>query len=69
MNKVLIKLLADRAVRSNEHSWQWVTRSPGNPSLANSVTAKLFRADLVEEVDGEMKLTAAGRVCAEQLQG
>lgn len=69
MNKVLVKLRADRAVRLNEHRWQWVTRAPGNPSLANSVTARLFRADLVEEVNGEMQLTAAGRVWAKQLQG
>jgi hypothetical protein len=68
MREVLVKMLSDRVVRMGEHSWQWANKDPGNPSLRNAITSSLFRADLVEEVDGELKLTAAGRLSAERLK-
>ena len=68
MREVLVKLLSEQVVRRGEHSWQWANKATGNPSLRNSITSALFRTDLVEEVDGEMKLTIAGRLAAERLQ-
>jgi hypothetical protein len=68
MNEVLIQLLSNRVIRLGEHSWQWVEKRPGNPSLKNAVTSQMFRSDLVEEVDKEMKLTAVGRLLAERLK-
>jgi hypothetical protein len=69
MNQVLVNLLSNRAVRLGEHSWQWAEKKTGNPSLKNSVTSRMFRSDLVEVVGVEMKLTAMGRIVAEQLIG
>ena len=67
MNEVLVKLLSDKAVRSGQYSWRWLNKAEGNPSLKNSITSKMFRANLVEAVDGEMKLTVTGRILAEQI--
>jgi hypothetical protein len=69
MNEILVKLLTSRVVRLGEGSWRWAERKPGNPSLKNAVTSRMFRADLVEVVDGEMQLTAMGRIIAEELTG
>lgn len=69
MNEVLIKLLTERIVRLGDYSWQWVNKSPKNPSLKNSLTSKMFRSNLVEDIDGEMKLTIGGRLLAKKLIG
>lgn len=67
MNDVLVKLLSESAVRMGNHSWKWRTRKPGNPSLNNAVTSKMFRAGLVEEIENEMCLTTFGKIRAMQL--
>lgn len=67
MNDVLTHLLSNRAVRLGKNSWQWAEQIPGNPSLKNAVTSRMFRSDLVEEVNGEMKLTTAGYIVAQKL--
>jgi len=67
MNEILVKLLTNRVVRLGKGSWRWAEREPGNPSLKNAVTSRMFRADLVKEVYGEMQLTAMGRIIAEEL--
>jgi hypothetical protein len=69
MNEILVKLLTSRVVRLGESSWRWAEKSPSNPSLKNAVTSRMFRADLVEEDNGEMRLTAMGRIIAEELAG
>ena len=69
MNQVLVNLLSKRVVRLGENSWRWAEKNPGNPSLKNSVTSRMFRLDLVEVVGTEMRLTAMGRIVAEQLFG
>lgn len=67
MNEVLVKLLSEKAVRLGQYSWQWLNKAQGNPSLKNAITSKMFRANLVEVVNGEMKLTITGRMLAEKL--
>lgn len=66
MNEVLVNLLFNQAVRSGRSSWRWAQQSLTNPALKNATTARMFRADLVEEADGQMKLTASGRILAEK---
>jgi hypothetical protein len=69
MNEILVKLLTSRVVKLGESSWRWAEKAPSNPSLKNAVTSRMFRADLVEEDNGEMRLTAMGRIIAEELAG
>lgn len=68
MEQVLINLLTNKAVRRGQYSWQWVNKSTLNPSLNNSVTSKLFRLGLVEEINGEMLLTAMGKINATNMK-
>lgn len=69
MEQILIKLLnGDKIVRLGEYSWRWAKRSPGNPSLKNATTSSMFRRDLVEEINGEMKLTQSGTIIAEDFK-
>lgn len=63
---ILVHLLyGNKAVRKGEYMWKWAEGK--GPSLANPQTSKLFRADLVEEVNGEMTLTAMGKIIAEKV--
>lgn len=66
---VLIHLTDNKAVRRGEHGWKWSERNKGNPSLADSPVSRLFRADLVTEVDSELTLTSMGKIVAERLKG
>lgn len=66
MEQILIKLLnGDKVIRLGEYSWRWEKRTTGNPSLKNAITSSMFRRDLVEEINGEMKLTQMGKIVAE----
>jgi hypothetical protein len=66
-NSVLLELLTNKAVR-NDHSWKWLNKRKGLPSLRNEITSSLFRADLVRELSQEMILSEWGRVIVKKLQ-
>lgn len=61
MHEVLLELRTNQIIRRGKYSWQWKNKRKGLPSLANPITSKLFRADLVEEVNGEMIISDYGK--------
>jgi hypothetical protein len=68
IDKVLLLLLDKQIVRCGKSSWRWAEKFPARPSLNNDTTSQMFRSNLVEEVDGEMKLSSTGRMLANRIQ-
>lgn len=56
------------AHRTPTSSWRWNNKFVNAPSLANTIVSALFRADLVEEKDGMLQLTAMGRIVASRIE-
>lgn len=66
--QILLAILEGRqAVRLGQYSWRWESNHPALPSLANRYVSVLFRANLVEKVEGTLRLTAPGRVLAKTI--
>ena len=57
----------NKVVRRGETGWRWTAKREYSPSLADPQVSKLFRADLVVETDGELLLTAMGKIVAEKI--
>jgi len=56
----------NKVVRRGKHGWKWTAKNANNPALSDTSTSLLFRADLVEEIDGELMLTAIGKIIAKK---
>jgi hypothetical protein len=57
---------------SNGHSWRWLNKRKGLPSLRNEITSYLFRANYVKSFPPfggqQMILSEMGKVIAKKLQ-
>ena len=63
IHAVLLELQRNQVIRRGKYSWQWKNKRPGLPSLNNTVTSRMFRCNLVEDMgNDQMTITDSGHI-------